>query len=210
MLMRLPITRERIRTHFHYAWWQYLLLVCLAVFGWNLLYTTTRYRSPEELKVEWYCQGLVDSQTQEKLDALMEQLRLELFPDMEEVTFTPIAYDQTYGDMQLMVWASAGQGDLYMLERDQFQNLASGGAMAQLTPYIESGALSTGDIDLSAGYVTDPETGKKYLMGIPTDSLTGLTAYGINPEGCVMGLLANGGNIDNTLKLMQWLIDNMQ
>lgn len=210
MLMRLPITRERIRTHFHYAWWQYLLLVCLAVFGWNLLYTTTRYRSPEELKVEWYCQGLVDSQTQEKLDALMEQLRLELFPDMEEVTFTPIAYDQTYGDMQLMVWASAGQGDLYMLERDQFQNLASGGAMAQLTPYIESGALSTGDIDLSAGYVTDPETGKKYLMGIPTDSLTGLTAYGINSEGCVMGLLANGGNIDNTLKLMQWLIDNMQ
>ena len=204
--MRLPITRERIRTHFHYAWWQYLLLVCLAVFGWNLLYTTTRYRSPEELKVEWYCQGLVDSQTQEKLDALMEQLRLELFPDMEEVTFTPIAY----GDMQLMVWASAGQGDLYMLEREQFQNLASGGAMAQLTPYIESGALSTGDVDLSAGYVTDPETGKKYLMGIPTDSLTGLTAYGINPEGCVMGLLANGGNIDNTLKLMQWLIDNMQ
>ena len=55
MLMRLPITRERIRTHFHYAWWQYVLLVCLAIFGWNLLYTTTRYRSPESLKVEWYC-----------------------------------------------------------------------------------------------------------------------------------------------------------
>ena len=70
--MRLPITRERIRTHFHYAWWQYVLLVCLAVFGWNLLYTTTRYRSPEALKVEWYCQGVVDAQSQEKLDALME------------------------------------------------------------------------------------------------------------------------------------------
>ena len=42
--MRLPSTRERIRTHFQYAWWQYVLLVCLAVFGWNLLYTTTRYR----------------------------------------------------------------------------------------------------------------------------------------------------------------------
>ena len=208
--MRLPITRERIRTHFHYAWWQYVLLVCLAVFGWNLLYTTTRYRSPEALKVEWYCQGLVDAQSQEMLDALLEQLRLELFPDMEEVTFTAVAYDQTYGDMQLMVWSSAGQGDLYMLEREPFQNLASGGAMAQLTPYIESGALSTGDLDLTAGYVTDPETGKKYLMGVPADSLTGLEAYGIDPEGCVMGLLASGGNLDNTLKLMQWLIDNMR
>ena len=84
------------------------------------------------------------------------------------------------------------------------------GAMNVLTPYIESGALTTGDIDLTAGYVTDPETGKKYLMGVPTDSLTGLEAYGINPEGCVMGLLASGGNLDNTLKLMQWLIDNMR
>ena len=210
MLMRLPITRERIRNHFHYAWWQYVLLVCLAVFGWNLLYTTTRYRSPESLKVEWYCQGLVDTQAQEELDALMEQLRLELFPEMEEVTFTAVAYDQTYGDMQLMVWASAGQGDLYMLEREQFENLASGGAMAPLTPYIESGALQTGEIDLTAGYVTDPETGKKYLMGVPTDSLTGLEAYGIDPEGHVLSLLSNGGNLDNTVKLMQWLIDNMQ
>ena len=104
----------------------------------------------------------------------------------------------------------ASQGDLYLLQREPFQNLASGGAMAQLTPYIESGALTTGDIDLTAGYVTDPETGKKYLMGVPTDSLTGLEAYGINPEGCVMGLLASGGNLDNTLKLMQWLIDNMR
>ena len=208
--MRLRITRERIRNHFHYAWWQYVLLVCLAVFGWNLLYTTTRYRSPESLKVEWYCQGLVDTQAQEELDALMEQLRLELFPEMEEVTFTAVAYDQTYGDMQLMVWVSAGQGDLYMLEREQFENLASAGAMAPLTPYIESGALQTGEIDLTAGYVTDPETGEKYLMGVPTDSLTGLQAYGIDPEGHVLSLLSNGGNLDNTVKLMQWLIDNMQ
>lgn len=55
--------------------------------------------------------------------------------------------------------------------------------MAQLTPYIESGALTTGDIDLTAGYVTDSETGKKYLMGVPTDSLTGLEAYGHQPGG---------------------------
>lgn len=208
--MRLPITRERIRTHFHYGWWQYALLIGLAIFGWNLLYTTTRYRSPEALKVEWYCQGAVSMEAQAQLDALLEELRLQLFPEMEEVTFTTIVYDQTYGDMQLLVWSSAGQGDLYMLEREQFQNLASGGGLADLTPYIESGALSTGDMDLSAGYVTAPETGRKYLMGIPVDSLMGLEAYGIVPEGMVMGLLANGGNLDNTAKLMQWLIDNMR
>ena len=50
MLMRLPITREHIRTHFHYAWWQYVLLVCLAIFGWNLLYTTTATAVPNPSK----------------------------------------------------------------------------------------------------------------------------------------------------------------
>ena len=58
--------------------------------------------------------------------------------------------------------------------------------------------------------MTDPETGTKYLMGVPAGTLTGLEAYGIDPEGCVMGLLANGGNLDNSVKLMQWLIDNMR
>ena len=62
--MRLPITRERIRTQFPYGWWQYALLIGRAIFGWNLLYTTTRYRSPEALKVEWYCQGAVSMEAQ--------------------------------------------------------------------------------------------------------------------------------------------------
>ena len=74
MKMTFPVTKERIRNHFAYAWWQYVLLICLAIFGWNLLYTTTRYRSPEALKVEWYCQGVVDAQSQKKLDALQSRL----------------------------------------------------------------------------------------------------------------------------------------
>lgn len=208
--MKLPITKERIRTHFHYGWWQYVLLIGLSILVWNLVYTTTRYRSPEELKVEWYGQGAVGMEAQEKIDGLLADLQGELFPDMEEVTFTAVGYDETYGDMQLFVWASAGQGDLYMLTRERFQNLAGSGALAELTPYIESGALDVGEIDLTAGYVTDPETGKKYLMGVPVDGLIGLREYGLEPEGQVMGLLAGGGNIENTLKLMQWLIDNMQ
>ena len=59
LLMKLtfPITKERIRNHFAYAWWQYVLLICLAIFGWNLLYTTTRYRSPNDQRLERYYGG---------------------------------------------------------------------------------------------------------------------------------------------------------
>lgn len=208
--LNIPITKKRIKNHFTYAWWQYVLLIAIAVFGWNLLYTTTRYRSPEHLKVEWYGEGQVMGMGAKSIDELMTELNHTLLPDMEEVTFTPIGYDDTYGDMQLMVWATAGQGDIYMLAADHFKNLAQGGAFIDLAPYVEDGTLNVEGIDLNKGYVTDSETGKKYLVSIPTDDLTGLNEYGIIPEGQVMGLLAGGGNIDNALKLMNWLINEMR
>lgn len=67
---------------------------------------------------------------------------------MEEVTFTPVAYDDTYGNMQLIVWASAGQGDLYTLSEEAYKNLASSGAMLDLQPYIDDGTLNVEGIDL--------------------------------------------------------------
>lgn len=210
MSIKLPITKRRIRNHFTYAWWQYVLLVGLAIFGWNLLYTTTRYRSPEELKIEWYCEEAVSLGGQERLNALMEELRAELYPDMEEVTFTPVGYDDTYGEMQLFVWASAGQGDLYMLTPEHIKSLAANGALLDLEPYIDDGTLNVEGIDLKSGYYTDTETGKKYLVAIPTDTLTGLADYEITPEGKLMGLMAAGGNIENAVKLMAWLLDNMR
>ena len=57
MSFKMPITGRKIRNHFHYSFWKYLLLIVIAMFGWNLLYTTTRYRSPENLKVEFYAEG---------------------------------------------------------------------------------------------------------------------------------------------------------
>ena len=79
-----------------------------------------------------------------------------------------------------------------------------------LQPYIDDGTLNVEGIDLKNGYVTDNETGKKYLIGIPTDTLTGLEAYGLMPGGMTLSLLASGGNIENALKLMNWLLDEMR
>lgn len=210
MNLKMPITKKRIRNHFTYAWWQYALLVALAVFGWNLLYTTTRYRSPESLKVEWYAEGFVLPDAEKSVDALMEELHRDLFPDMEEVTFVPFGYDETYGDMQIMVWATAGQGDVYLLTLERFRNLAQSGALVDLQPYLENGALDAEGVDLKNGYVADTETGIKYLVGIPADSLTGLKPYGIATEGMTLCVLSGGGNVDNAVKLVGWLLDEMR
>ena len=206
---KLTITKKRIQNHFQYYWWQYALLLVIAIFGWNLIYTTTRYRSPEHLKVEWYYEGATSEYTQQLADELLAEVTPLLFPDMEEVTFMLVGMDEQYGQMQLMVWSAAGQGDLYMLPEESFASLA-GGMLCDLQPYIDNGTLNVDGIDLTDGYITDTETGERYLVGIPTDSLKGLLNYHIDPSGKMMGLLITGGNTDNTAKLMGYLLDNMR
>ena len=211
MKVSIPITKKRIKNHFTYSWWQYALLAALAIFGWNLLFTTTHYRSPENLKVEWYCDAaLVATEETPSIDALMDELHKTLLSDMEEVTFTQVGMDETYGDMQLMVWASAGQGDLYTLTDTRFRSLGADGGLIDLQPYVDNGTLNIDGLDVSAGYVADAETGKQYFVGIPCDELVKLNEYAIGTTGERMCVLANCGNVENAVKLMAYLLDNMR
>jgi len=204
----MPITKRKIRNHFQYSFWKYLLLAVIAIFGWNLIYTTTRYQSPENLKVEFYAEvgalGGLDVQT------LADTIHQEVMPEMEEVTATSITYDETYGDMQLYVWVSAAQGDVYLISNDRFTSLAQNQALMDLAPYIESGELDTAGLDLTAGYVNDSETGKTTLYGIPADTLTGLSDYGLVTEDSALCLLVNGGNEEYALKFLNYLLENMR
>lgn len=208
MSLSLPITSQKVRNHFHYSFWKYLLLIVIALFGWNLLYTTTRYQSPENLKVEFYAEG--NMTYSEALQALADQIHTEVLPDMEEVTATITTFDEMYGDMQLMVWVSAGQGDVYLLSKDRFQSMAENEAALDLQPYVDSGALQTEGIDLTGGYVRDSETGLTKLMGIPADSMTGLNDYGLVTQDAVFWVLAQNGNDDNTIAFLNYLLTHMQ
>jgi len=116
--------------------------------------------------------------------------------------------DDAYGEMQLTTWSFAGEGDLYTLNKKYFTNLMSNGAMLDLTPYLDSGLLKLDGMDLSDCYVTDPDTGEKWLCGIPAKELPGLLGYNLVCDDCYLSVLINGGNDENTVKLLAWLVDN--
>ena len=207
MKISMPITKKRIETHFHYLWWLYVLVAAVALLGWNLVGTVTRYQSPPELKVEWYYGGYMYDQG-EVAEALMAQLNEQLLPDMEEVTFRPIVMDDAYGAMQLSTWSFAGEGDLYTLDRTNFGNMARNGTMLNLQPYVDSGVLNLDGIDLTGCYATITELGEEWLCGIPMDAMPGLLAYNLAGEDHVISVLINGGNNDNTIKLLAWMLEN--
>ena len=203
----MPITKKRIQNHFTYAWWIYALLLALAIFGWNLIGTVTRYQSPPEKKVEWFFGGY-QLDNGEAAEKLMEQLHQDLLPEMEEVKYQFIITDDAYGPMQLTTWSFAGEGDLYTLSKTSYDNLAQNGAMMNLQPYVDSGVLKLDGIDLTGCYVTEPDSGEKWLCGIPVKALPGLSRYNLGGEDCYMSILINGGNDENTVKLLAWLVEN--
>ncbi len=206
MRIDLPVTKRRIQNHFHYSFWKYILLVVLAVFGWNLIFTTTRYRPPESAKVEFFAEGAMAENP--ALDALVARIHHDVMPEMEEVSSTTVTFDDAYGDMQLTVWVSAGQGDVYLIAKSRFLNIAANDGTLELGPYIDSGALDVSGIDLAAATLQHAD-GQK-VMGVPADSLTALADYGLPNEGMVLCVLANGGNDDYAVKFLNALIADLR
>ncbi|MBE5801755.1 MAG: hypothetical protein E7319_05640 [Clostridiales bacterium] len=207
MKISMPITKKRIQTHWHYAWWQYVLLVVVAIAGWSLMHTVTHYRSPAHLTVEWVFGGVTLDQGK-MAEELMEELNQELLPEMEEVRFLHLLLDDQYSAMQLTTWAFAGEGDIYTLPTSYFQNLAASGAYADLQPYIDDGTLNVEGIDLSGGYVNVEAAGRSVLCGIPVSAVPGLERYGLLSSDSYFSLLITGGNLDNSAKLLGWILDN--
>ncbi len=208
MSLKMPITKRIIRNHFHYGFWKYLLLAVIALFGWNLLYTTTRYRPPEDKKVEFIAEAA--SMNGLDVQTLADTIHAQVMPEMEEVTASSITYDDTYGDMQLIVWVSAGQGDVYLLSKDRFTSLTQEEALLDLSPYLADGTLQTDGIDLSRGYAKNADTGARELLGIPADSLTGLAAYGLRTSDGVLCVLARNGNDEYSIKFVNYLLTHMR
>ncbi len=211
MRLHMPITKRKISHHFQYAVWMYLVLIALSLFGWNLLYTTTRYRPPEDKQIEFYAQAPTNSES--LLQALVDRIHADVMPEMELMTAIALTVsDDYYGDMQLTVWISAAQGDVYLLAKDYFLRFAGSGAFMDLQPLVDRGQLSVDGLDLAGGYVrqTDPDVDITGLYGIPADSLAGFNDYLINPEDMVLCILYNNGNDEYSVKFLNYLLADLR
>ena len=214
MKIKTPLNKDRLRTHMTYSSWKYIAVVIASIFGWNLLYTMTAYRSPEHLRIDVYIQS--GTASQEVVNEFFKPVWDECVPDMETVEsiiLTSSASEDAYANMQLSVYIMAGEGDIYMLKTEDFKNFASQGAFIDLTTYVENGMLNIDGIDTAAGYVatTNDEgvpTGEKQFFGIPAYALDGLkTGANIYNSDLIIGVTGFSNNEENTIKFLNGLID---
>lgn len=203
------ITKDRIRHHFAYSWWKYALLVCAAVFGWNIIYTTTAYRAPRDKRLDIYfvAPGFSDTAS-----GWFEEQILALFPELEDANCIAVNYsdDDMYGDMQLSTYLGAGEGDIYILPRERFGAFASGGAFVPLDGAIDEGKIQPRGIDTARGIATYTDTGERALYGIPAAELYGLMeTAGVDNSDLIIGVTAYSPNTENAIRFVDWMIETM-
>lgn len=205
--MKTPITLKAIREHLTYAWWKYVLLAILAIFGWNMVYTVTEYKPPANKKVDLFVFGNGD---QDRLDTYMESIRLSEMQDMEEMSSVFLVVDDTYTPMQLMTYIAAGEGHLYMLPKDYFQNYAGQGAFMPLED-IEGLTQLLDDAGLSydRGWRNNTEINEKHLYGIPMASMPGFSQYAYGYEDSYLSIVVTNGNDENSIKFLKLFLEDM-
>lgn len=204
--MKTPVTVARIRHHLTYSWWKYALLLFLSIFGWNLTYTVSEYRPPENRKIEamLYVSGDADA-----LDAYMESVRQTRMTDMEQMTARATMMGTAYDSMVFNTHVGAGFGDVYWMPIEYFQRYAAASAFVPLEQdEALMAALKASGIDLSAGWASSRKTGETHLYGIPCGDLPGITAFVTSPEDCVIGILSACGNEDNARRFLQLLVED--
>jgi len=206
------ITTARIKNHWHYSWWKYLVAAIVSALLVDMLFAMTRYRPPANKKIELYlCNGYADAAVvHEKLWPAL----LEVSPDQEEMSVLNInlSSDDMYSNMQFTTYIGAQQGDVLLLPASSVRNFAPEGgdtAYMELTPYIENGLLDLGDIDLSAGMMPS-EDGTMGLYAIPADSLYGLTDADCDPAGGMLVVMGYSMNQENAVKTINLMFDLYQ
>ncbi|MBP3656591.1 MAG: hypothetical protein J6K32_07850 [Clostridia bacterium] len=207
-----PINKQTLKNHWHYSKWKYILLCLLGIFGVNILFTMTKYRVPEDKKIEIYmCSGYADAVAMQ--EALWPML-LEIAPEQEELTVANIDLtgSDPYTRMQYTTYTAAQQGDILFLPYEEAVILANNEAdyaMVELTPYIENGMLNVDGFNIEDGYLPD-HLGEKRLYLIPAATLYGLLDYSCDPWGAVLCVTSYSGNEETAIKTLNMLLETMR
>jgi len=199
--MKTPLNADTLRQHFTYSWWKYLLAGLLAFGLVDIVLSMTAYRVPPEKKIEFFVYGQMDQSG--ALEKYLESVRENEMPEMEEIACQMLMADDTYGPMQLMTFLAAGEGDVYLLPREEFISNAANGSLVAL----ESDAKLMDIFDragasLQTGWRKNTEIGETHLYGIPQSKLPGLARYAYAEDGYLC-VFINNGNEENVMAFLR-------
>jgi len=149
----MKIDREKILDHFYYEWWKYLIAIFAIFFIWSITSNYLYQRSIAGKKLEIYLVGPYLSD--QSVDSIKSRM-LKDFPELKEIVLSdiPMQGPQDVASWQkVMTYIGAQTGDIYVFDKDIFEQFASRGAFLPLDDYVKSGQLNIPGVDASKGAV---------------------------------------------------------
>lgn len=191
---------RRIREHLRKRWPIYIAGALLLCFLNNLVYTVTRPRTPEKMRLRVLTVNV--NAPQEAFDALADALlsaARAAEPELAEVVFEPVSYlgpGDSASSILLKVKLTAGDVDLILADAAGFEAAAAMGGCARLMQEDFPGA--------QFAYAVDADTGERYACGLE------MRAEAILPgaRGDVrLSAFTGAGNLDAALAALATLTE---
>lgn len=205
---------RKLREHLRKYLWIYILGVALCLFGTSLLWTVTRPRLSIEQTVN-IC--LADAYSNpDPLKDIADDVLARTQPldeALKQVSFDSLMFSDDYASrMVLVTRLSVGECDAFLASQSAMDALATSGALTPLDGYVAEGWLSAYGLEPYYATVEDEETGEgeTFLAGLRIDSLTALLRRGaFNNEGAFLCVANNGGNLETTLKALEFVVEEL-
>lgn len=206
--------KQRVLNHFRYSFWIYIIIVVASIAIWDILFTVTAHRAPEDKKIEFYIANSPQFDV-EGFNDYLENIRISYMPDMEEIRAVGLidaSDNDVIGNIQLNTFIFSNQGDFYIISRERYKSYAGAGAFVELSDFIKMNNMDANSINFEKAFINIPKTEEqeelKGIFAIPLSSLQALKKYGANINDTYICLLVNNGNDNNCLKLLQYLIQD--
>lgn len=220
------ITKERLKNHWMYSSWKYLLMALIFIMGWNIVYNVTAYKPPREKRLELYLlSGMYNEDGINKLEGEIRDIFVgDEADDMEEVNFITMnvgGENDVYAPQLLMTRLASLEGDVYLVDEHTVTSLVMQELALPLDEYIASGALNVAGQDLSTGMRAEPigedDDGnviygaQHHVYAIPAEPLYGLLEENIiNNRGMYFVVMSYTDKADKCIEMLNVFIDRFK
>jgi maltose-binding protein MalE len=201
--------KGKVKNHFQYDKWKYILGILLVIFSWSMLSTVTAPRTPADKKVDIFLVGgymMLDEST-DYANTILDE-----FPELMEVNFLNITLgdEMEYASRQrLMVMIGSQTGDIYSFTEDEFQAMAELGIFIPLDNYPELLDHFTEE-ELEAGTFTTEDDPTPRIYGVPITGVEPMHNSFFNTEKSLMGVTAYSQNSEKAVEVLQWIIEHRE
>ena len=196
---------DKLKNHFTYSWWKYLIVLVVGLFGMDLLYTVTEPRVPDDQRIEVIVCG---TSLEQDFNVYLKSVCAEKMTDIleTEVTVTP---DDTDALQYLTVRIATQGGDLYLLPKDKFVNMTENGALLPLETDQELMSILSDFNPDDFVWGNEPNSRDMHIYGISVRYLSGLDPYFLMNDGYLC-VLRYGKNVENAQKFLHIIAEDMK